>query len=236
LTGQIRAFLSYKYETINVADVLPTASFIIQESVGDSTTSSVTGTIRRDSRDSFADPTEGSDNSVWVEYAGGVLGGTNYFTRYGANSGFWATPFWSSTFSARGRIGYLQGREDHNVPLFERYRLGGIYSVRGFKTWTIGPLAPNGEVIGGDKELLFNLEWIFPLIRQLKIKGLVFFDAGNVWDVGQTFLGDPLRTSVGFGFRWLSPMGPLRLEWGYNLFPKPGESQSSWDFAVGTIF
>jgi outer membrane protein insertion porin family len=74
------------------------------------------------------------------------------------------------------------------------------------------------------------------LVRQLKIKGLVFFDAGNAWDVAQPFLGDPLRTSVGFGFRWLSPMGPLRLEWGYNLFPKPGESQSSWDFAMGTMF
>jgi outer membrane protein insertion porin family len=236
VAGPIRAHLSYKYETVTVSNVSPYASFIIQQSVGTSTTSSVTGTMRRDTRDSYMDPTQGSDNSVWLEYAGGVLGGTNYFTRYGANSGWWATPFWGSTFYARGRIGYIQGRDDHNVPLFERYRLGGIYTVRGFKTWSIGPLAPNGEVIGGDKELLFNFEWIFPLVRQLKIKGLVFFDAGNAWDVAQPFLGDPLRTSVGFGFRWLSPMGPLRLEWGYNLFPKPGESQSSWDFAMGTMF
>jgi len=236
LMGQTRGYLSSKYETITISDVQPTASFIIQQSVGDSTTSSVTGTIRRDTRDSFADPSRGSDSSVWVEYAGGVLGGTNYFTRYGANSSWWTTPFWSSTFSGRGRIGYIQGREEHNVPLFERYRLGGIYTIRGFKTWTVGPLAPNGEVIGGDKEMLFNFEWIFPLIRQLKIKGLVFFDAGNAWDVGQAFLEGGLRTSAGFGFRWLSPMGPLRLEWGYNLQPKPGESQSSWDFAVGTFF
>jgi outer membrane protein insertion porin family len=97
-------------------------------------------------------------------------------------------------------------------------------------------VAPNGEVIGGDKELLFNLEWIFPLIKQLKIKGLVFFDAGNAWDVAQPFLDGGLRTSVGLGLRWLSPMGPLRLEWGYNLQPKPGESQSAWEFAVGTAF
>jgi outer membrane protein insertion porin family len=236
LVGRTRAFLSYKYETITISDALPTASFIILESVGISTTSSVTGTIRRDTRDNFADPTQGSDNSVSLEYAGGVLGGTNDFTKYGANSAWWVTPFWSSTFTTRGRIGYLQGREGSNVPLFERYRLGGIYSVRGFKAWTIGPVAPNGEVIGGDKELLFNLEWIFPLIRQLKIKGLVFFDAGNAWDVAQPFLDGGLRTSVGLGFRWLSPMGPLRLEWGYNLQPKPGESQSAWEFAVGTAF
>jgi len=236
LVGLARGFLSYKYETITISDVLPTASFIILQSAGTSTTSSVTGTIRRDTRDSYADPTRGSDNSAWVEYAGGVLGGTNYFTRYGGNSGWWVTPFWNTTFYAHGRIGYLQGREESNIPLFERYREGGIYSIRGFKTWTVGPLAPNGEVIGGDKELLFNFEWIFPLIQQLKIKGLLFFDAGNAWDVGQPFLDGGLRTSVGFGFRWLSPMGPLRLEWGYNLQPKAGESQSSWDFAVGTVF
>jgi outer membrane protein insertion porin family len=236
VSGQTRVFLSYKYETITLSNVQPTASFIILNSVGSSTTSSVTVQIRRDLRDNYADPTQGSDNSAWIEYAGGMLGGTNDFTRYGGSSAWWVTPFWSSTFTARGRIGFVQGREDHNIPLFERYREGGIYSIRGFKTWTVGPLAPNGEVIGGDKEMLFNFEWIFPLIQQLKIKGLVFFDAGNAWDVGQPFLDGGLRTSVGFGFRWLSPMGPLRLEWGYNLQPKANESQSSWDFAVGTTF
>ena len=236
LLGQTRGFTSYKYEIIDISDVLDTASYIIQQSAGQSTTSSITGTIRRDTRDHYFETTKGSDNSVWMEYAGGALGGTNYFTKYGASSAYWITPFWKSTFSARGRIGYIVGREGHEVPLFERYRLGGIYSVRGFKTWSIGPTAPNGEVIGGDKELLFNLEWVFPLIPQVKIKGLFFFDAGNAWDVGQPYNLEDLRTSAGFGFRWISPMGPLRLEWGYNLQPKPGESQSSWDFAIGTFF
>jgi len=236
LLEQIRGYTSYKYETINISDVQPTASYMIQQSVGSSTTSSITGTIRRDTRDHYFDTSKGSDNSAWVEYAGGMLAGTNYFTKYGANSAWWATPFWSSTFTARGRMGYIEGREGRNIPLFERYRLGGIYSIRGFKTWSIGPTAPNGEIIGGDKELLFNLEWIFPLIPQVKIKGLFFFDAGNAWDVGQPYRLDDLRTSVGFGFRWISPVGPLRLEWGYNLNPKPGESTSSWDFAIGTFF
>ena len=126
--------------------------------------------------------------------------------------------------------------EGHAIPLYERYRLGGIYTLRGFKTWSVGPTTPNGEVIGGDKQLLFNFEMIFPISKAIKLKGLVFFDAGNAWDTGQPYnLGD-LRTSVGFGFRWISPLGPLRLEWGYNLHPKPGESHSSWDFTVGGFF
>ncbi len=91
-------------------------------------------------------------------------------------------------------------------------------------------------MIGGDKELLFNFEAIFPISKEIKLKGVLFFDAGNAWDVGQSYnLGD-LRTSVGFGLRWVSPVGPLRLEWGYNLSPKPGEPRSSWDFTVGGFF
>ena len=137
---------------------------------------------------------------------------------------------------ARGRIGYIQGNSGTPIPIYERYRIGGINTVRGFQALSIGPKAPNGEVIGGDKELIFNFETIFPLIPEVKIKGVVFFDAGNAWDVGQTFLADPLRTSVGFGFRWIYPVGPMRLEWGYNLFPKEGEKQSSWDFTIGGMF
>jgi outer membrane protein insertion porin family len=117
-----------------------------------------------------------------------------------------------------------------------RYLLGGIYSLRGFKTYTVGPTTSNNEAIGGDKELLFNFEMIFPIAKEIKLKGLIFFDAGNAWDIGQPYnLGD-LRTSVGFGFRWISPLGPLRLEWGYNLKPRSGEAHSGWDFTVGGVF
>jgi len=83
---------------------------------------------------------------------------------------------------------------------------------------------------------LFNFEVIFPIAKEIKLKGVVFFDAGNAWDVGVPYRLDDLRTSVGFGLRWISPVGPLRVEWGYNLRPLPGEKESSWDFAVGGTF
>ncbi|HXZ35549.1 MAG TPA: BamA/TamA family outer membrane protein, partial [Thermodesulfobacteriota bacterium] len=181
----------------------------------------------------YIDPTQGSDNTLSMEYAGGFLGGSNEFIRYIFSSAWFATPFYSLTFSARGVVGYITG--DH-VPLYELFRLGGIYTVRGFKTWSIGPTAANGEVIGGDKELLFNFEMIYPIVKEIKLKGLIFFDAGNSWAKGDPYHLDELRTSVGFGFRWMSPMGPLRLEWGYNLKPKPGESSSAWDFTMGGFF
>jgi outer membrane protein insertion porin family len=137
---------------------------------------------------------------------------------------------------ARGRIGYIQENQGHPIPLDERYRLGGIYTIRGFKAYTIGPKDPAGEVIGGNKQLIFNFEMIFPIAQEIKLKGLLFFDAGNAWDIGQSYSLTDLRTSVGFGFRWVSPVGPLRLEWGYNLHPQGGESHSNWDFTIGALF
>ena len=76
----------------------------------------------------------------------------------------------------------------------------------------------------GPDFLQFNQEIRFPLYKKLGLTGTVFFDAGNVY--GPNYVGPFLRTSVGVGFRWFSPMGPLRVEWGYNL------SKNSWNGPV----
>jgi outer membrane protein insertion porin family len=234
LFADIRLYTQYLYEVVDTYNILDTASEIIKSQEGISTTSSIYLGLRRDTRDHRFDPTKGSDTGISVTYAGRFLGGSNDFTKYQASSTWFLTPFWDLTFSARGRIGFIEG--DPDIPLYERFRLGGIYTVRGFKAYSIGPKAPNGEVIGGDKELLFNFEMLIPLAKEIKLKGLIFFDAGNAWDVGETYRLDDLRTSAGVGFRWISPLGPLRLEWGYNLRPREGESTSSWEFTVGTFF
>jgi outer membrane protein insertion porin family len=232
----VRGYNQYRYELVNTYNIAYTASDFLKSQAGDSTTSSIYQEIRRDARDNRLDPTRGSDNSGSIEYAGGFLGGSNYFTKYQGNTLWYTTPFWSLTFSARGRIGYIQENAGHAIPLEERYRLGGINTIRGFKAYSIGPKDSQGEVIGGNKELIFNFEMLFPIAKEIKLKGLIFFDAGNAWDVGQSYSLTDLRTSVGFGFRWVSPVGPLRLEWGYNLDPKEGESHSAWDFTIGAAF
>ncbi len=237
LVEELRAYTHYRYEKIDTSNIAPAASQTIKDQEGLSTTSAVYGALRRDTRDHFFDPNKGSDHVISAEYAGGFLGGSNAFNRYEGNTAWFVTPFWKTTFMARGKMGYIQGREGKPVPLYERYRLGGIYSLRGFDAYSIGPKDPvTGEVIGGTKELLFNFEMIIPLVSEVKIKGLFFFDAGNAWDTGEAYNLSDLRTSAGFGFRWMSPIGPLRIEWGYNLQPKPGEKRSGWDFAIGTIY
>jgi len=134
-----------------------------------------------------------------------------------------------------GTIGYVQSFNGKDIPVYERFYLGGINTIRGFKTRGVGPkdLTTN-EVIGGDTEVFGNLEYLFPLVTEQRVMGLVFFDAGNAFN-GEVNFGD-LRMSAGLGIRWFSPVGPLRLEWGYNLDRRLGEDESQWEFTIGTVF
>jgi outer membrane protein insertion porin family len=84
--------------------------------------------------------------------------------------------------------------------------------------------------------VLFNAEFLLPLVEQQGIRGVLFFDAGNAYDDGDNIELNDLKYAVGYGIRWYSPMGPLRLEWGYNPDPDKGESKSKWQFSMGVFF
>ncbi|MFH1090299.1 MAG: outer membrane protein assembly factor BamA, partial [Pseudomonadota bacterium] len=228
----------YMLENIEVTDISDAASPLIKEIAGESVTSLITFVLMRDTRDRFFNPTQGSVNSLTIDYAGGLLGGTNSFTRYVANSGWYIPTFWEGfTFFVRGRAGYAMEGEDGRFPAYEKFYLGGINSLRGFKWATVTPRDPvTNEKLGGEKMVLFNLEFIFPVIKEAGFMGVVFFDQGNVWSKDQDYnLGD-LRRSYGIGIRYYSPFGPLRLEWGQVIDPRAGEPTSNLEFSVGTFF
>ena len=135
----------------------------------------------------------------------------------------------------RGRFGYATGIGGKELPLYERFYVGGIYTVRGLGYGEAGPMDEGtDDPIGGTEELIFNLEYIFPLLSEIRLKGVVFFDAGNSYESFQNF--PDLRYTTGAGVRWISPVGPIRLEWGYNLEREPGEKSSRFEFAFGTFF
>lgn len=134
-------------------------------------------------------------------------------------------------------MGIYHPESGGDLPLYEKFYLGGINSVRGFKYSDISPKDPaTGQSIGGEQMVQFNFEFIFPLIQKAGLKGLIFFDAGDVYTKNQSIDLGSLRKSVGAGIRWYSPMGPLRLEWGWNFDPRPGENSSNWEFTIGTFF
>ena len=77
-------------------------------------------------------------------------------------------------------------------------------------------------------------EYHFPLIKQGGLRGLFFYDAGNVYENDWDF--KDVKQSVGAGLRWLSPMGPMRLEWAYVIDPEPFEDSTNWEFSIGGAF
>ncbi|MCB9507563.1 MAG: outer membrane protein assembly factor BamA [Myxococcales bacterium] len=145
------------------------------------------------------------------------------------------------------------------VPASERFYPGGPTSVRGFDVFTLGPQSPVGtaasdpasrtglQPIGGHRDLLLQLELEFPLINAVGIRGVLFADAGNAFGVRDPYslrldvMSSPdddlvLRTDLGFGFRWQSPLGMLRFEFGYPLQVREGESRHVFQFGIGPSF
>jgi outer membrane protein insertion porin family len=232
-----RGSVIYTYDDAEIRDVLETASQIIKDMIGRNVTSSLTLGISRDSRDRRFNARQGSVNSFTVEYAGGFLGGDNYFTKYMARSAWFFPFFLDSAFSIQGRWGYTDQRPGGELPVYEKFRLGGMNTVRGFRYGTISPIDPTtGDRIGGEKMMVYNIEFRFPLQKEQGIMGVLFFDAGNVFTADEDYTFAGIRSSAGAGIRWYSPVGPLRLEWGKNLDPEPGEAGSTWEFTIGTPF
>ena len=208
------------------------------------TTSALTASLTRDSRDFYLDPKTGSRNTVFVEYAGGPLGGDPNFIKSVADSAWYFPMFWDTVFMARGRIGSVGSLIDKPVPIGERFFVGGSGTVRGFRYGAAGPIDPFGNRVGGTKELIFNLEYNFPLVPAARLKGVIFYDMGRAFDDGLSHKADePTRISLrelrhawGWGFWWLSPLGPLRFEWGYIIHQKPTDEASEFEFSIGTLF
>ena len=123
------------------------------------------------------------------------------------------------------------------MPIYEKFTLGGMNTVRGFDQGSISPVDPlTRDRIGGEKMMVYNAEFRFPIQKEQGVVGVLFFDAGNVFTKDESYTFDGIRRSAGMGIRWYTPVGPVRLEWGYNLDPKPGEASSNFEFTMGTPF
>jgi outer membrane protein insertion porin family len=232
-----RFYAYYKYEDATVSNVSENSATIIKDQEGNHITSSVKFIIRRDTRNHSFNTTHGSDNSLGVEYAGGFLGGTNSFVKATAESGWYFPLFWDTVFVTHGKLGWVTSHGDGTLPIYERFFLGGINTLRGFDYLSVGPKDPaTGDVIGGERMALLNLEFRFPLVKKAGLVGLLFYDTGNSWTQDDGYEFSDLRSSVGGGIRWFSPIGPLRLEYGYVLDPEPGEADSNWEFTIGSMF
>jgi outer membrane protein insertion porin family len=232
--------LRYSLDSSLVTNITLTAPFTIQrqlDSYGDRiTTSALTWSLARDSRDFYLDPKTGSKNSVYVEYAGGPLGGDPNFVKTLGDSAWYFPLFWDTVFMARGRYGFVETLIDKPVPVGERFYVGGPTTVRGFRYGTAGPVDSQLNALGGTKEMIYNLEYSFPIVPAARLKGVVFYDIGKGFDTYETVRFSGLRQAAGWGFWWLSPIGPLRFEWGYIIKKRPQDQASQFEFSIGAMF
>lgn len=258
LSDDIRMYLTYRAEHVSVntsssplfgsayTSPLP-AGVKLANLLTSGVTSSARVSLQWDTRNNRLFPTKGFFHAAWSEFATSLLGSQNIFNRFG---GFtrWYYPIWGPfVFKFNGEIELLTSSDEAGVPIFERFKLGGIMDVRGFRTRSLGPRIPvlsspdpNQTIFyfnkGGNKKLVFNAEIEFPIFDKVGIKGVVFSDAGMAYDENQNISFSGLRHSAGMGIRWFSPIGPLRFEWGWPLAPDPGEESYTFEFTIGNFF
>ena len=247
LTGGRRLFsnlsgrVTYRLERLEIKDVASDALFIINEE--SNTISSFSVGLVWETLNNVLDPTKGNISRTEIEYAG-PFGGDTDFIRYTISSRQFIPFFFDTYFSTFGSYGIVDFQNlDDEILVGERFFLGGPNTLRGFGFERVGPRVPTPDggfvIIGGVQELLFQVDYVFPLFSGLGLKGVVFFDMGNAFNDGEnlTFNPSDLRKDYGFGFRWNSPLGPLRLEIGFPI----GERLSDEDpyevqFTIGTLF
>ena len=238
LTDDIKVGTRYRYEITDVYNISSEATKDIWDQRGTSSTSAVSLSLMKNTIDDVLNPSKGVNSDITVETSGGPFGGSNYFYKV---TGFYGqyipAGFWDSSFFVRGTGGIIRPYGGKELPLYEKFYVGGLNSVRGFRFGEAGPKDINEQVLGAENQLYFNMEWIFPIYKPAGLKGVLFYDAGAGFDgTNLNVIKDSMRTTAGFGIRWFSPMGPIRIEFGYNLFPKTGDRKSAFDFTVGTQY
>lgn len=258
-----RLYVSYAYEINDISNVQLGADQVTYDLLGEFVTRSTTTTLHYDSRDRAynAQATQGSDCSVSVEYAGGPLGGDISFTKYKMSLGRYFPLVTRFIGFLHGEGGFVKKNSDGLLPSYETFFLGGMNSVRGFGWQDISlwedyeyqdtdsdgelmvdadgnPVMISGKAqVGGKKYIQFNVELLRPLFKTEGFLGLLFFDAGQVFEENDHMKTGDLRKSWGFGIRWYSPIGPIRFERGYIIDPQEGEpTNGKWDFTMGGTF
>ena len=228
-----------EHTRVQLFDQSPPSYFQFVKDFGSQTNSYIlTAGWSRDSRDSILFPSKGVLQSVFGELALPFGDLTYYKLNYLIQ---WFTPMPLNTvLMLRADLGYGGGLQNKTLPFFKAYYGGGVGSVRGYETASLGPQDIQGNTIGGREKIITNAELFFPLpgakANDQSVRLSVFTDAGMIRDAGLQPELESFRYSAGVGVAWNSPVGPLKLSYAYPLKKKPGDRIQNFQFQVGTIF
>ncbi len=240
LSEYVTGSVSFFGEQITFRDpqfgICPDLVPIVCQQLGTRSSTGFRTTLFRDTRDYFLDPRSGWRFGGGFDIGTPYLGGTNNFIKYTVDV-IKVTPLpLDMRVSVRARYGEVHALEGTDVPLNERFFVGGINTMRGFVFGRAGPTVPTTRApFGAAKQLIFNAELIFTVSAEAKLNGVIFFDYGKGFDDGEP-LSINLRPAAGLEGRWISPFGPLRVAYGINLDPRTGERSGVFEFTIGTLF
>lgn len=229
ISDSINLGLELKTERVNY-DLI---SGTLPEDTNQGLTNSLIPTFTYDTRDNVFDPTSGWYNSLSIEKAGGFLGGDYDFTKYNLTlRAYLSTDFFKDIFNigslkkitdnlSKGVLAFraMGGMADTDLPSFAAYQIGGMNTVRGYDL---------GE-FSGDKSLVFNVEYRFPLAENFQ--AVLFVDWGQAWDIEESIDIADLKFGFGVGVRFDTPIGPIRLDYGINE-----EGIGKTYFSIGNTF
>jgi outer membrane protein insertion porin family len=250
--NRVRAGIEYRLEQSRINGVSQSAPPDVKDEEGTRLQSSVTPSLTRNTLNHAFDPTGGSRQTFAAEFSG--LGGDTDFIKLDL-SGRWYWPIFKMPASTRSllyslgaSIGYgwgESGRSGEDLPVFDRYFPGGMNSHRAYNARDMGPTQTvcdefgdrcDREQIGGSAELIMNNEIIVPIVPDAGVNLVLWCDIGEAYLKDDAYdLGD-LKYGIGPEVRWLSPFGPLRISYGWNLFPEGGDDRSLVLFSFGSPF
>lgn len=249
ITEDLTYSIGYQFKHSNLSDIVRPATLILLSQEGVQTTGELNQSITWDTRDKTIAATQGHIEELGVSVAG--LGGQNKFYELHASSQSYFSIAKGYVFSPSFNAKSINGFAGKSLPIYRRYSLGGVGSLRGFDSLGVSMRDPaTGEVIGGDKQVNASLNLFFPLpyMETEGFRGVLFVDAGTIWgDVNTTvgaqtftlnekFSTSRIRSSYGIGLEWLSPVGPISLAWGFPIHKVQGDLTRNFEFAVGASF
>ncbi|MBE2213877.1 MAG: BamA/TamA family outer membrane protein [Opitutaceae bacterium] len=223
----------YQFESLRAEDVVPD---LRDEAPEDSRVGAITFDISQDRRDNPLTPKGGYELSLALETAAQALGGDVNYQKLDLKASWHARVGRTAVLHAGLRHGVIWGFGDstQEIPINKRFFPGGDTTVRGYAEGTAAPRGETGEVIGAEVSTIANLELEAALIGRLS--ALAFVDAGLTSASIDNYPGDELRVSVGAGLRYNSLIGPIRLEYGYNVVRETGDDTGQLHFSLGFPF
>ncbi len=222
--------LAYRYENIEIDNFDDDVSADLLKEEGENNLSELGFSLARDTRDSVFNPTSGLYLSGNIDIAGGPMLGDKDYYRVTTKTSYNIPLKWKSVLELRLRTGVMDNYGDSDqVPIYERFYAGGARTIRGYDERKVGPLdSATDDPIGGESLLVGNVEWTIPVLKFMK--AAAFYDIGNVWSDMKDFATQDLKSGVGMGLRFKTPIGPINLDYGYPLDNEPGEESKSGKF------